>query len=254
MLCFEYGWDVSNVTSFSLWTEFIQLPASWGSGGGGVVPAGILQQYPQLDLQYWAARLGVSSQGLWEQISLHCKFTDTNCHFEATPGSWLWLWGHLPITNAFQPWTFVATMTVVSFLLQCIYPASSWIFDDTWTWLDCVRCQWIWQQLQILIGNKCDMESKRVVPKAKGQQLADEFGIHFFETSAKVMVLIPCRTCEDWEIHFFGDLAVVLLVAYHNGAIRKCVARRHVPSMFPCDGGMCAQHVFYGGMVAWEDI
>mmetsp|Transcript_43299 Transcript_43299/g.82615 ORF Transcript_43299/g.82615 Transcript_43299/m.82615 type:complete len:209 (-) Transcript_43299:111-737(-) len=41
---------------------------------------------------------------------------------------------------------------------------------------------------KILIGNKCDMESKRVVPKAKGQQLADEFGIHFFETSAKANI------------------------------------------------------------------
>ena len=40
--------------------------------------------------------------------------------------------------------------------------------------------------LQILVGNKCDMdESKRKVPYSKGQALADEFGIRFFETSAK---------------------------------------------------------------------
>mmetsp|Transcript_19973 Transcript_19973/g.27665 ORF Transcript_19973/g.27665 Transcript_19973/m.27665 type:complete len:214 (+) Transcript_19973:326-967(+) len=39
---------------------------------------------------------------------------------------------------------------------------------------------------KILIGNKCDMEEpKRVVPTADGQALADEFGIQFFETSAK---------------------------------------------------------------------
>ncbi len=39
---------------------------------------------------------------------------------------------------------------------------------------------------QVLVGNKCDMdESKRVVPYSKGQALADEFGIQFFETSAK---------------------------------------------------------------------
>ncbi|WZZ17397.1 hypothetical protein YC2023_110486 [Brassica napus] len=47
---------------------------------------------------------------------------------------------------------------------------------------------------KILVGNKADMdESKRVslslsltaVPKAKGQALADEYGIKFFETSAK---------------------------------------------------------------------
>jgi Ras-related protein Rab-8A len=39
---------------------------------------------------------------------------------------------------------------------------------------------------KILVGNKADMdESKRVVPTAKGQALADEYGIKFFETSAK---------------------------------------------------------------------
>ncbi|KAH9734873.1 ras-related protein RABE1c-like [Citrus sinensis] len=39
---------------------------------------------------------------------------------------------------------------------------------------------------KILVGNKADMdESKRAVPTAKGQELADEYGIKFFETSAK---------------------------------------------------------------------
>ncbi len=38
----------------------------------------------------------------------------------------------------------------------------------------------------MLVGNKCDMdEGKRAVPYSKGQALADEFGIQFFETSAK---------------------------------------------------------------------
>ncbi|KAK1403594.1 Ras-related protein RABE1c [Heracleum sosnowskyi] len=39
---------------------------------------------------------------------------------------------------------------------------------------------------KILIGNKADMdESLRAVPTSKGQQLADEYGIKFFEASAK---------------------------------------------------------------------
>mmetsp|Transcript_13894 Transcript_13894/g.50609 ORF Transcript_13894/g.50609 Transcript_13894/m.50609 type:complete len:217 (+) Transcript_13894:256-906(+) len=39
---------------------------------------------------------------------------------------------------------------------------------------------------KILVGNKCDMdESKRAVPTSRGQALADEFNIPFFETSAK---------------------------------------------------------------------
>ncbi|XP_061345742.1 ras-related protein RABE1c-like [Gastrolobium bilobum] len=39
---------------------------------------------------------------------------------------------------------------------------------------------------KILVGNKVDMdESKRAVPTSRGQALADEYGIKFFETSAK---------------------------------------------------------------------
>ncbi|RXH84507.1 hypothetical protein DVH24_032791 [Malus domestica] len=39
---------------------------------------------------------------------------------------------------------------------------------------------------KILVGNKADMdESRRAVPTSKGQALADEYGIKFFETSAK---------------------------------------------------------------------
>lgn len=40
--------------------------------------------------------------------------------------------------------------------------------------------------LQVLVGNKSDMdESKRAVPYSRGQALADEFRMQFFETSAK---------------------------------------------------------------------
>jgi hypothetical protein len=39
---------------------------------------------------------------------------------------------------------------------------------------------------QILVGNKSDMaDEKRAVAYAKGKALADEYGIRFFETSAK---------------------------------------------------------------------
>ncbi|KAG5553474.1 hypothetical protein RHGRI_011373 [Rhododendron griersonianum] len=39
---------------------------------------------------------------------------------------------------------------------------------------------------KILVGNKADMdESKTAVPTSRGQALADEYGIKFFETSAK---------------------------------------------------------------------
>lgn len=38
---------------------------------------------------------------------------------------------------------------------------------------------------RILIGNKCDMSSDRVIETEVGQKLADEYGIKFFEASAK---------------------------------------------------------------------
>jgi len=36
----------------------------------------------------------------------------------------------------------------------------------------------------LLIGNKCDMSSTRVIPFSEGQALADLHNIPFFETSA----------------------------------------------------------------------
>jgi len=41
---------------------------------------------------------------------------------------------------------------------------------------------------KILIVNKCDMTSEKVVDTARGQALADEYNIKFFETSAKANI------------------------------------------------------------------
>ena len=38
---------------------------------------------------------------------------------------------------------------------------------------------------RILVGNKCDLESKRVVLTEEGQELADHYNVRFLETSAK---------------------------------------------------------------------
>uniref|UniRef100_A0A8C5YAR6 small monomeric GTPase n=1 Tax=Microcebus murinus TaxID=30608 RepID=A0A8C5YAR6_MICMU len=43
---------------------------------------------------------------------------------------------------------------------------------------------------RMLLGNKCDMEDKRVLPKGKGEQIARQHGIRFFETSAKANINI----------------------------------------------------------------
>lgn len=38
---------------------------------------------------------------------------------------------------------------------------------------------------KILVGNKCDMIHEKVVETKRGQELADDYGIQYFETSAK---------------------------------------------------------------------
>ena len=38
---------------------------------------------------------------------------------------------------------------------------------------------------KILVGNKCDMESERKVTVEQGKDFADQYGMKFFETSAK---------------------------------------------------------------------
>jgi len=49
---------------------------------------------------------------------------------------------------------------------------------------------------KILVGNKCDMVSEKVVETSRGKALAEEYGIEFFETSAKTNVnVVEAFTC-----------------------------------------------------------
>ena len=40
----------------------------------------------------------------------------------------------------------------------------------------------------MIMGNKCDMEDKRVIPTERGQEVAKHHGIPFIETSAKTNI------------------------------------------------------------------
>ncbi len=48
----------------------------------------------------------------------------------------------------------------------------------------------------MIIGNKCDLEDKRVIPIERGQEVAQHHGIPFIETSAKTNVNIK-RAFDD---------------------------------------------------------
>jgi hypothetical protein len=43
----------------------------------------------------------------------------------------------------------------------------------------------------VLVGNKIDLESERMVSKEKGQELAKEFNCTFLESSAKYRTNVP---------------------------------------------------------------
>lgn len=58
-------------------------------------------------------------------------------------------------------------------------------FNSVQDWVTQIKT-YSWDNAQvILVGNKSDIESDRVVTYDRGKQLADQLGLEFFETSAK---------------------------------------------------------------------
>lgn len=58
-------------------------------------------------------------------------------------------------------------------------------FNSVQDWVTQIKT-YSWDNAQvILVGNKSDMDSERVVTYDRGKQLADQLGLEFFETSAK---------------------------------------------------------------------
>ena len=58
-------------------------------------------------------------------------------------------------------------------------------FDDVKTWIEDCKKQCSNNIYLILIGNKLDLEEQRVITKEEGEELAEQLGIKFYETSAK---------------------------------------------------------------------
>jgi len=59
-------------------------------------------------------------------------------------------------------------------------------FDNVQKWLDDINAHAPPNVARVLVGNKSDLESKRMVTKATAQQLADQLSIPYIETSAKI--------------------------------------------------------------------
>lgn len=58
-------------------------------------------------------------------------------------------------------------------------------FDNISKWLRNINEHASEDVERMLIGNKCDMEDKRLISEERGKKIAEENGIKFFETSAK---------------------------------------------------------------------
>jgi len=59
--------------------------------------------------------------------------------------------------------------------------------------------------IKLLVGNKCDMNDKRKVTFDEGQELANQYGIQFFEASAK--------SCSNIDL-LFQTMAKVIMEKY----------------------------------------
>lgn len=69
-------------------------------------------------------------------------------------------------------------------------------FDSIGKWLRNIDENANEDVVKMIIGNKCDLEDKRVVPIERGQEVAKHHGIPFIETSAKTNVNIK-RAFDD---------------------------------------------------------
>ena len=58
-------------------------------------------------------------------------------------------------------------------------------FNNVSTWIEDCRNQSPKTIFMVLVGNKKDLEDKRQVSTDEGQELAEKYGLHFYETSAK---------------------------------------------------------------------
>lgn len=64
----------------------------------------------------------------------------------------------------------------------------------------------------MILGNKCDMEAKRVIGKDKGDAIARDHNIKFLETSAKANINIE---------EAFTQLAEAILQKQMSGRVRE---------------------------------
>lgn len=69
-------------------------------------------------------------------------------------------------------------------ILLCFDLTSKQTLDKTRAWMESIRESASEKVNIVLVGNKCDLENREVTQE-QGQEMADEFGINYYEASAK---------------------------------------------------------------------
>jgi Ras-related protein Rab-1A len=87
-------------------------------------------------------------------------------------------------------------------------------FDNVKQWLNEIDRYACENVNKLLVGNKCDMDSKRQVEYEEAKAFADERGIPFLETSAK----------DSTNVEKGNACAVVVLVVFCAHRARACAA------------------------------
>ena len=90
-------------------------------------------------------------------------------------------------------------------------------FENVTTWVECVDKFAKSNVLRILVGNKTDLEDKRVISKEEGKKLAEENGLKFYEISAKTMNRL---------VEMFEDVAKEYVQIYEQKAIKNFQLRK----------------------------
>ena len=90
-------------------------------------------------------------------------------------------------------------------------------FENVTTWVECVDKFAKSNVLRILVGNKTDLEDKRVISKEEGKKLAEENGLKFYEISAKTM---------NGLVEMFEDVAKEYVQINEQKAIKNFQLRK----------------------------
>ncbi|KAK6115627.1 hypothetical protein DH2020_007896 [Rehmannia glutinosa] len=92
------------------------------------------------------------------------------------------------------------------------------------------------QQIKMLVGNKVDKESERVVSKKEGIDFAREYGCLFIECSAKTRVNV--EQCFE-ELVLKVNLETLSLLAEGSAGVKKNIFKQKPPESDASTSGCC---------------